>query len=348
MSQHENRTRESGDGNVAFFVSENRGKIIGARGADASLFLTNAGGVPAIRAGTENVFPQKTIFENLAALPAAAGMPWETARERISREMKFWFGDDSPATAARVPAGRAELKTLALACALAAKNENAALLLPAELISDSESVRRKLRERARGENFAVIAETDDLHQAIRIGAETLAVFYADENGTPKMQTGTPAEIFSAPESLAVAKIIRGDRGNGLFNLFSGTVLEAGAGQFFARLDGEEEHCVCGRLCGNVPDDIPAGTRIEIFLPPEIFHLDAFPPEENFFELESGGEIFFDGSLYFRRFAAKGKTRALRVASQFRQSLEIPEGGSLFAWFFPEDALGEIGSKKNQE
>lgn len=341
MISHEDRARDPGGESLAALVAENRGKTIGVLAADEALFPTAAGAVPAVRAGMENVFPRKTVFENLAALPAAAGLPWETARERISREMKFWFGDDSPATAARVPANRAELKILALAGALAARSGDAALLLSAELISGSESVRRRLRERAVGENFALVAEADDLRQAVRIGAETVAVFCADENGAPRVRAGTPEEVFSDPGSLAAAKIVRG-AGVGDANLFAGTVVEAGAGQFFARIASGEE--ICGKLCGSVPDSVPAGTPVDIFLPPEIFRLDAFPPEDNFFEIDSGGEIFFDGGRYFRNFASKSGAR-LSVASQFRQTLETPEGGgAFFAWFFPEDALGFLAAR----
>ena len=95
----------------------------------------------------------------------------------------------------------------------------------------------------------------------------------------------------------------------------------------------------GATLKKVAADVPAESGIEVFLPPEIFRADAFPPEENFFELESGSEIFSAGALHFRRFATKGEAFAPLVASQFRQALEIPVGGALFAWFFPEDALG---------
>lgn len=338
---------------------ELRGKIVFTVGADLSPALRRERGAEIVRA--ENLELRENVFGNVSETLAAAGTPWDAARERIARELRFWFDlpDESAADAfSATPAENLDAATrarLAFARALAAKPAGAPLAVAPSVPALDPQIFVALKTRAEAENFSVFV-ADAPHENFR-DADLLAFFA----GTPDEASAnvpaaadavpadagppvlcTPREAFFAPETLPVAQrahFLKSASRRGEFcfaNVVSGTVLGAGAGEFLATVPAGEIH---GRLCGNVPEPVPENARIDVFLAPEIFHLDAFPPEENFFEVDSGEEIFFDGALFLRRFATKDGTRALLVAAQHRQSLEIPEGGSLFAWFFPEDALG---------
>lgn len=320
-----------------------RGKIVFALGAKAFPRRCRERGAEIVR--SEDVRLEKTVFENISEPLARAGFPWENARERIARELCFWFGlsdEQDGFSATRAEELDAPLRTrLALARALAKKAPDAPLVVGQTLPEFEPQILAALKARAETENFAAFVE--DARYEDFPGADLLA-FFADKSenpaGTPVLCS--PREAEATPESLTAARALRLKKIGGTRNAaqhgnaFAGTVVGAGAGEFLARAQNREIH---GRLCGNVPDDVPEGAKIEIFLAPEIFHLDAFPPEENCFEVDSGGEIFFDGKLYYRQFATTDKAVAVNIAAQYRQTLEIPEGGSLFAWFFPEDALG---------
>lgn len=91
----------------------------------------------------------------------------------------------------------------------------------------------------------------------------------------------------------------------------GKIIAAGACEFFAETPLGEMR---GTWHGS--DDVPAGTPIKIVLPPEIFHLDDCPPEENFFRLSDAG------------------TLCIAAAENFSGDPE-----DCFVWFFPEDAQG---------
>jgi len=302
-------------------------------------------------AALENISPEKSIFENLAAPLIATGTPWEIAHAKISAEMQFWFGQNSPEIA-HTPASAAP-KTIALARALLARKNEKSLLAPAFLL-DAGTLNR-LRERAAAENFSIFVFCENFAQTKGFGAAQLCVFYKKSNGRTATedkenfdtQIGSPDEIFANPATLSVAQKLHASSKN----VFAGTLLGTGAGEFFAGTSAGQIH---GRICGNFSenaDEISSergNEKIEIFLPPEIFHIDAFPPEENFFAIENGGEIFFDGKFFLREFFIKsgseptvdGNAQKIVIASQFRQTLEISTSDDgAFAWFFPEDALG---------
>ena len=319
-----------------------RGKIAAAPFAEFSPAAWKSAG--AVFADGCGVALGTSVFENVSAPLAAAGTPWDAARERIARELAFWFGSEEFSA---VPAENlsAEQRTrLALARAFAGKPAGAPLAV-AGTLPHLAPLTDALKIRAKKENIAVVVETAP--EKIFRAADLLAFFpdtsEAASGGVPAFCS--PQEAESAPPTLFAAVQFRSaklggepDRNALRGNVFSGKILGTGAGEFFAELHGGAQ--IRGRLCGNAAgEDVPAETEIDVFLPPEIFRADAFPPEENFFELESGGEIFSAGALHFRRFATKGEAFAPLVASQFRQALEIPVGGALFAWFFPEDALG---------
>ena len=293
-----------------------------------------------------NLSPQKTVFENISAPLAATGTPWETARERIARELSFWFPGKDHAEISRIPATETDLLRLALATACAAKPAQTPLILSGSQ-SGFHAIFGELRERAEKEHFAVIIESANYLTARE--ADRLVFFpKSDDAGNPDLSESiicSPLEAETSPEALCVVQFLRlAKLGGTKFgdNIFSGKLLGSGAGEFFAELpSGTQIH---GKLCGEATEVIPENTTVEIFLPPEIFHLDVFPPEENFFELQkvdndNTGKIFYDGRLYYRKFKTADGDLALNVAAQHRQSLEIPEGSPLYAWFFPEDAPG---------
>lgn len=293
-------------------------------------------------AGTENFAPGKTFFEMLAAPLASAGTPWESARERISRELKFWFGDDSPALSGRVAGtfDEAAQAKISLARALAAKPDRAPLAVSAVFLS--REIFGKLRERARSENFAAVVCGKILPPNV-FDFDALAIFgNGNSDGKIPLQTGAPEEIFRDPANLGVARKIFASNafGENSGNVFSGKILGAGAGEFLAECAGKEIH---GRLCGNAAErDFDAETPIEIFVRAESCRIDAIPPEENFFEIsadEKHAEIVFDGRIFSRGFQLAGDAGTLRAAATSRQALEIPAGDAAFLWFFPEDALG---------
>lgn len=91
----------------------------------------------------------------------------------------------------------------------------------------------------------------------------------------------------------------------------GILVAAGACEFFAKTPIGEIH---GTWHGD--DDALAGTPIKILLPPEIFHLDECPAEENCFRLVDAG------------------TLQISVAENFSGDPE-----DCFVWFFPEDVHG---------
>lgn len=319
-----------------------RGKIVAAPFAEFSPAAWKSAG--AVFADGSGVASETSVFENVSAPLAAAGTPWDAARERIAREVAFWFGSEEFSA---VPAGNlsaARRTRLALARAFAGKPTRAPLAV-AGTLPHLAPLLGALKIRAQEENIAVVVE--NAPEKIFRTADLLAFFpdtsEAANGGAPAFCS--PQEAESAPPALFAAMQFRRAKLGGAMsrdalrgNVFPGKVLGTGAGEFFAELPGGTQ--IRGRLCGNAAAaDVPAGSGIEVFLPPEIFRADAFPPEENFFELESGEEIFSAGALHFRRFATKGEAFAPLVASQFRQALEIPVGGALFAWFFPEDALG---------
>jgi len=342
---------------ISKIADDFRGKIIFALNATGTTkrqhFSDNAELVESSIsvAALENISPKKSIFENLAAPLIATGTPWEIAHAKISAEMRFWFGQNSPEIA-NAPASAAP-KIIALARALLARKNETALLVPAFLF-DAETLNR-LRERATAENFSIFVFCENFVQTKTFGATQLCVFYKKSNtGTnPEdeenfdAQIGSPDEIFANPATLAVAQKLHASAKN----VLAGTLLGTGAGEFFAGTRAGQIH---GRICGifsENADEISSGCgneKIEIFLPPEIFHIDAFPPEENFFAIENGGKIFFDGKFFLREFFIKsgnetvsgGNAEKIVLASQFRQTLEISAtDGEAFAWFFPDDALG---------
>lgn len=91
----------------------------------------------------------------------------------------------------------------------------------------------------------------------------------------------------------------------------GILVAAGACEFFAKTPIGEIH---GTWHGD--DDAPSGTPVKIVLPPEIFRLDDFPPEENYFRLSDAGTLH------------------IAAAREFSGDPE-----DCFVWFFPEDAHG---------
>ena len=316
-----------------------RGEITGALG-DAPFPLETARKLGAEIACSEKIIPEKSVFENVSAPLAAAGMPWEAARERIGRELRFWFGkfgDEEHISALAAGTLPRELRArLPLARAIAAKDPDAPLVLTETLPEISPEIFAMLKARAREDGFAVALERTRREE---LSAADFLAFFPEENENASPALCTLREAESAPESLFVSRSLRACRfGTDAAPLvLSGTTVGAGAGEFLADVAGTQIH---GKLCGNAPDDdVPEGTPIDVFLPPEIFRLDAFPPEENFFALADGGEILSGGALFHRSFRRADGAGTLTVAALHRQSLEIPEGASFFAWFFPEDALG---------
>lgn len=286
-----------------------------------------------IYAGTENIYPVQTVFENISSILASTGVPWETARERITRELLFWFEksptDFSATEAQTLP--RDKISALALAQALAAKPDSAPLIVSAALLSPA--LATKLQGRAIAENFAVWVECEKFAQAYELRAESAAVFYQESpHGEWHVQTGTPTDLTRAPKTLNVAQLVfRSDK-----NLFAGALLNAGAGEFFATANGIEIH---GKLCGNVPEDIPENAEIAVFLPPQILRISEMPQDECSFEIRNGGEIIFDGHFFYRDFYMGETKTTVCIAAQHRQDLETLDGFPAYAWFFPEDALG---------
>ena len=358
---------------IARVAAESRGEItlaLSAAPADAPFpraLLSAALAAGASVAALENVSPEKSIFENLAAPLAAAGISWENARARIAAELRFWFGNDAPETAAAGASAAPEI--VALARALVASSAAPVLVAPAFLLTPETASR--LRSRAVSENFAVVVAAENFSQASEFCASKISVFYKNENVSDgqifAVQNGAPADVFSAPAALSVAQKLHCVSASSE-NVFDGTLVSAGAGEFLAETPLGQIH---GRFCGAsrplVPDaeNAPAvGEKIRVFLPPEIFHIDAFPPEENFFAIAGArSEISFDGKLFRRIFsvtppvagdsvpdensaapANAENSACVAVAAQFRQTLEILAPASdaapaAFAWFFPEDALG---------
>lgn len=326
------------------------GKIIALpRGCLPNRVWRSAGAFPV---ADVDISPRKTVFENISAPLAAAGTQWEIARERIESELEFWFGKTNAAEISQTLTEETDSRRVALAAACAAKPEGAPLVGSAEMLG-SRALFGELRERAARGNFSVVVERASYLTARE--ADLLA-FFPKENsdGEPDLSESivcSPQEAEAAPEALCVARGLRFAKFGETIrpgNTFSGKILGAGAGEFFAELSPGTQ--IRGKLCGNAPEDVPEGTDIEIFLPPEIFHIDPFPPEENFFALEKfgegdAGEIFYDGHLFFRQFRTTDGHFVLSVAAQHRQSLEIPDGGTLYAWFFPEDAAGFICKPK---
>ncbi len=332
-------------------------KIFAARGKIIALPSTglpprtwrNAGAFPVSDIAPA---PHKTVFENVSVPLAATGTPWEIARERIAYELEFWFGEISGRELPQTRTEETDSLRVALAAACAAKPAGTPLVL-SEKSGALRALFGKLRERASRDGFTVIVEYADYLSAKQ--SDLLAFFPGKtEDGFPDLRESivcTPDEAENAPEALCVARDLRVSKFGGMVfdsNTFPGKILGAGAGEFFAELSsGTQIH---GKLCGNAPEEIPEGADTEIFLPPEIFRTDVFPPEENFFELgkiDDGntGEIFYDGHLFYRQFRTADKHFVVRIAAQHRQSLEIPDGGSLYAWFFPEDATGFVGKSK---
>lgn len=250
----------------------------------------------------ENLSLEKTVFENISMPLAMAGTPWEIARERILAELRFWFGERDAETFSPLRANELSLEErsrLLLACACAANRHERAVAV-SESAALSDKLFKMLKSRAEQEAFSLVLENP------------------------------PANYFLQADEIIVS-------GESVPNLFIGKILGAGAGEFFAETpSGTQIH---GKLCGVLPDEIPEGSDVNIFLPPEILRIDAFPPEENFFELDEGGEIFFDGHLHFREFKLRGNAAVLRAAATQRQSLETAGDDTPYAWFFPEDALG---------
>lgn len=250
----------------------------------------------------ENLSLEKTVFENLSMPLAMEGTPWEIARKRIFAELRFWFGEKDAETFSPVRANELSLEErsrLLLACACAA-NLHAHAVAVSESVSLSDKLFKMLKSRAEHDAFSLVLENP------------------------------PADYFLQADEIFIS-------GAGIPNLFIGKILGTGAGEFFAETpSGTQIH---GKLCGTLPEEIPEGADVNIFLPPEILRIDAFPPEENFFELGEGGEIFFDGHLHFREFKLRGNAAVLRAAATQRQSLETADTGTPYAWFFPEDALG---------
>lgn len=325
--------------------SAQRGKITGTLG-DASFPRTLAYELGARFAEAENLAPERSVFENVSAPLAAAGTPWEIARERIEREIHFWFGNANTEHLAGTFDCAARTR-IALARAFAEELPAGTPLVLSETSSELEAeIFLRLKKRAEEENFAVVFERANRENltafdALAFFPETETAANADNNARAALCTLREAE--SAPESLFVARSLRRCRIGACGNdarreaeVLRGNVIGAGAGEFLAEIAGTEIH---GKLCGDSAEDVPAGTPIDIFLPPEIFRLDALPPEENAFALADGGEIFFDGELFFRRFRLENGAETLNVAAQHRQSLESPEGAPLFAWCFPEDVIG---------
>ncbi len=322
-----------------------RGKIIALpRGSLPNRVWRSTGAFPV---ADVDISPRKTVFENISAPLAATGTPWETARERIEYELEFWFGKTNVAEISQTLTEETDSRRVAFAAACAAKPEGAPLVIGSEKMYAVKSLFGELRERAARGNFSVVVECASYLTARE--ADLLAFFPKDNSDCePDLNESlvcTPGEAEAAPEALCVARGLRLAKFGATIhpgNTFSGEVLGAGAGEFFAELSSGTQ--IRGKLCGNAPEDVPEGAGIEIFLPPEIFHIDTFPPEENFFVLEKfgegdAGEIFYDGHLFFRQFRTTDGYFVLSVAAQHRQSLEIPDGGTLYAWFFPEDAVG---------
>ena len=185
-----------------------RGKIAAAPFAEFSPAAWKSAG--AVFADGCGVALGTSVFENVSAPLAAAGTPWDAARERIARELAFWFGSEEFSA---VPAENlsAEQRTrLALARAFAGKPAGAPLAV-AGTLPHLAPLTDALKIRAKKENIAVVVE--NAPEKIFRAADLLAFFpdssEAASGGVPAFCS--PQEAESAPPTLFAAVQFRSAR-----------------------------------------------------------------------------------------------------------------------------------------
>ena len=169
------------------------------------------------------VFQSYALFPHLTALgnvAAALGHLPATARDARAHELLSLVHLDG--LEHRKPSALSGGQQQRVAVARALAREPAVLLLDEPFSAVDQVTRRKLQQelaRLRGHlNIPMLLVTHDLDEA-RMLADRMAILHKGRT----LQTGTPDEVMTRPQSAAIARLV------GLQNLFEGTLVQDGDG-----------------------------------------------------------------------------------------------------------------------
>jgi len=163
------------------------------------------------------LFPHLTALDNVAA--ALGHLP---AAERLARAQELLARVHLDGLENRKPAALSGGQQQRVAVARALARDPAVLLLDEPFSAVDQVTRRKLQQelaRLRAHlNIPMLLVTHDLDEA-RMLADRITILH---HGTT-LQSGTPDEVMTRPQSAAIARLV------GLVNLFEGTLVQDGDG-----------------------------------------------------------------------------------------------------------------------
>ncbi len=133
--------------------------------------------------------------------------------------------------------------------------------------------------------------------------------------------GQPLALYRRPTSVACARLLGG------VNVLKGVVRACGAGECLVETSlGEMRGACCGET------DLPVGSTAFVLTRPEVWHLDAYPPEENMVHAGAITLEAYCGSTACFRLVDHG----LRVTVLTPTHLGDGYDTGWYAWCLPED------------
>lgn len=270
------------------------------------------------------LWPHLNVRENVAFALEQLRVPEEEVR-RVVHEVLSVVGLDSVGERrpGELSAGQRQRAALARALAIGP----AVLLLDEPFTALDARGREEMfllvRQQCAEHGLAVLWTTRNTRELLA-RADRVAVLAAGKI----LQEDSPLALWRRPRSRFVAEWVGGA------NVLSGTVVQAGAGEFVATTALGE---ISGALVNPEREPEP-GAPIEVVLRPEALRLDLFAPEENAFAGTVTAVTFFGGAAEVVFQTVQGeRLRVMELNPRSTNPAGVTAAG--FVWIAPEDVVG---------
>ncbi|MDR2512978.1 MAG: ABC transporter ATP-binding protein [Puniceicoccales bacterium] len=305
---------------LAGLLKVDSGRVL-IHGQDAGMLSAHQRGVAYV-AQNNTLWPHLNVRECVAFALEQQRLGGEAVRGAVHSILGELALD---ALGGRLPADLSggERQRVALARALVA---SPAVLLFDEPFAQLEPQERRrhwalVRDFCERVGAAAVCVTQHVPEALAVARQVLVLAAGRV-----LQRGSPLEVYRRPKVRFVGEFLA------CANVFPGTVLHAGAGEFLAETPLGE---VRGGLAAG--GSVPAGTGLDLLVRPEAWHLDLMAPEENAFPGKIVGGDFCGA---FRNVLFRTEHGVvLRVAEANPRVGGSAGGGNLIAWVEPEEVIG---------